>query len=194
MTTTRVPGSKHSRHPAGRGPGARLWLLALALALAMVALVGCRQGSYSLDFFQEMHYQQSYRNQEPPRLSPPEGSVPITGKPVVLSREETAALDNPIPLSPKVLEQGARLYQVNCSICHGAQGRGDGRVGDSLVQSGYTRPPDLAASTTVQRTDGGIFEIITNGVFVMPTFRNLLSEEERWVLVHYIRSTLQGRQ
>ncbi|MFN8532822.1 MAG: hypothetical protein U0556_04675 [Dehalococcoidia bacterium] len=36
-------------------------------------------GQYPFDIFPEMHYQQTYRAQEPRRLYPPDGSVPVTG-------------------------------------------------------------------------------------------------------------------
>ena len=39
-------------------------------------------GSNKVQIFTEMHYQQSYRSQEGPRLDPPESAVPITGKEV----------------------------------------------------------------------------------------------------------------
>ncbi|SVA68605.1 uncharacterized protein METZ01_LOCUS121459, partial [marine metagenome] len=37
----------------------------------------CAQGTYPVDFFPEMHYQDSYHSQQPPRLDIPIGSVPI---------------------------------------------------------------------------------------------------------------------
>ena len=52
--------------------------------------------------------------------------------------------------------------------------------------------PDLTAEATVEKSDGDIYGILTNGVLVMPTFKNLLSAEDRWLLVDYVRD-LQGR-
>ena len=56
----------------------------------------------------------------------------------------------------------------------------------------YVPVPDLTAETTVEKSDGDIYGILTNGVLVMPTFKNLLSAEDRWLLVDYVRE-LQGR-
>ena len=58
--------------------GRLLPLVGLAIVAGMLA-VGCSQGSYPLDIFYEMHYQPSYKVQEPPRLSPPASAVPWYG-------------------------------------------------------------------------------------------------------------------
>jgi mono/diheme cytochrome c family protein len=152
-------------------------------------------GPYPLDIFYEMHYSLSQRSQEPPRLYPPAGAVPVQGAELLryptLEEYKDVAMPQVILQDPQALARGQALYQVNCSMCHGLQGKGDGKVKDFLVKV-YGSPPDLTAPQTAQRTDGDIFGIVTNGVFVMPTFKNLLSEEERWQVIRYLR-TLQGR-
>ena len=50
-----------------------------ALSVLIVSMLGCSTGTYPIDIFPEMHYQQSYKIQEPPSLSAPPGSVPISG-------------------------------------------------------------------------------------------------------------------
>ena len=64
-------------------------LVAVCVAASVLAMA-CANGTYPLDFFYEMHYQQSYQSHEPPRLSAPEGAVPITGRPLF-------GTENPIP-------------------------------------------------------------------------------------------------
>jgi mono/diheme cytochrome c family protein len=48
--------------------------------------------------------------------------------------------------------------------------------------------PEAQAATT----DGGIFWKLTTGREPMPPFGKKLSERERWVLVHYVRSLKVG--
>ena len=170
----------------------RAWVGAL-LVLGMLFLVtaACSQGAYPVDFFPEMHYSQAQRAQEPVRLLPPEGSVPQQGAELSYTSDQYRELVNPVPVTEAGLERGATLYQVNCSMCHGSQAKGDGTVGDFLVANGYGRPPNLTASPTTERTDGEIFGIITNGIFVMPRFKNLLSEEERWLVINHLRTLHQ---
>ena len=163
-------------------------------AVAIVALVvtGCTKGTYQVDIFPEMHYQQSYRGQEPPRIMPNPDAVPITGKEVQFASAQAAQVaPNPLPASREVLERGSEVYRINCSMCHGVTAQGEGPVGDVLVRNNYLRPPNLMAHATQSKTDGDIFYIVTNGIFVMPEFKNLLSEDDRWSVVHYLRFLAQ---
>lgn len=99
------------------------------------------------------------------------------------------ARENPISSSPEVLEQGRELYQKNCLTCHGPTGRGDGPAAPFIDR----RPADLSSPALQQRlTDGEIFWKVTEGRKPMPTFRRKLTEEERWKLVHYVRSLRAG--
>ena len=53
-------------------------------------------GSHAVLVFSEMHYSDSYRVQEVPRLLPPEGSVPVTGgEGKILDLDELKGLDIP---------------------------------------------------------------------------------------------------
>jgi len=159
-------------------------LLAAALGLVVAA---CSKGTYAVDIFPEQHYQQSLKKQEPPRIDPPEGAVPITGREVPLDFATADNTSNPLPRTREVLQQGAELYRVNCSMCHGPEGQGDGAVGDILVRDGYSRPPNLLADATQNRSDGSIFWVLSNGVVVMPNFSLLVDAEDRWSIVHYLR-------
>ena len=67
------------------------------------------------------------------------------------------------------------------------EGAGDGRVSAFLQAYNYVPVPDLTAEATVERTDGDIYGILSDGILVMPSFKNLLSAEDRWLLVDYVR-------
>ena len=96
--------------PEGRRRGLKGWLFGAALLFGLL-LAGCSQGSYPVDIFYEQHYQQSYRSQEPPRLSGVAGAVAFY----------------PPPAS-SVTNSGAELFLVNCQMCHGADAKGTGPV------------------------------------------------------------------
>ena len=170
-----------------------LGLLALAVGACSRASYPQRVGAYPFDIFYEMHYSPSWRAQQPDRLAPPLGAVPVQGSEVRYSIEQSKPLAMPeaVRQDPKALQRGQALFQINCSQCHGPKGKGDGPV-QPFLKAVYGSPPNLTALTTVQRTDGEIFGIVTNGIYVMPTFRNLLTEEQRWQVVRYLR-TLQGQ-
>ena len=186
------------------------------ILLTGCANAGTSRGSYPLDWFTEMHYHASFKIQEPPSLSAPTEGVPTTAgrgvdyvrdlsvpSPVEVSysTEEARELQNPVPKIDVAL--GGQVFQVNCAVCHGAAGVGDGPMREKLAEAGYGgKIADLTASgPTVAKPDGEVYQIITKGFagayglpaerFVMPPFGKLLTSEERWALVHYIR-LLQG--
>ncbi|MBI4301014.1 MAG: cytochrome c [Chloroflexi bacterium] len=165
----------------------RVILLIVALG-AMGAASACSRGAYPVDVFPEMHYQPSFRSYEPPRLEPPGEAVPITGKEVAYSFPEAADLSNPVAKTPETLDRGTQIYQLNCAVCHGASGRGNGVVMEPLVQGGGTAPVDFASQRVRSRRDGELYWILTNGLGYMPPFGRLLTPQERWHLVIFIRS------
>jgi len=170
--------------------------LIVLMLLSTLIITGCftRTGAHKVQIFTEMHYSQSYRSQEIPRLLPPEGAIPINGKGIKYSPNEAKELSNPLPKNSNVLSQGAELYRVNCSTCHANDGKGNGPMAEFLRKWNYSNPADLTASTTRNRTDGDIFSVINftifgrSGISPMPEFSKLLDQDEIWSLVHYIRT------
>ena len=194
--------------PTGRpfAPGRAAARRGVVFALTAIALLllasGClaKSGSYApIDWAAEMHYTQTYRPQEPPRLDSPPGAVPFkfAGDERTLTRAphvdpaDFTSLVNPRAgeAAPGTAgyDQAVELYRWNCSHCHGMDGQGDGRVNEFLTAYSYVPVPNLADDATVEKTDGDIYGILTDGVLVMPAFRNLLSAEDRWLLVDYVR-------
>ncbi len=66
--------------------------------------------------------------------------------------------------------------------CHGNPGKGNS------LRTLKPIPPYLAGPVTQHRTDGDLFYIITTGRMIMPSFKNVFSEDERWKLIAFIRS------
>ncbi|MBI2856123.1 MAG: cytochrome c [Chloroflexi bacterium] len=177
----------------------------LAAVLLGIAAIGCvpfARGAYQVDIFGEMHYTQAYRSQEPPRLYPPLGAVPFAPL-------GTASLvvGDPVPLArtPDTIAKGEYLFGVNCVVCHGAGGQGNGPMRDFLLKWGGLPPANIVAASAGS-TDQEIFSFISEGgragffagqvgvesPSTMPLFKKLLTEEERWMLVHYVRE-IQGQ-
>ena len=99
--------------------------------------------------------------------------------------------------------QAAEIFRVNCMVCHGEQMTGEGPMGMMMKEKGMSPvPANLMLPLTQESTDGELFAFITHGgrqgylaiergresTSPMPAFRNLLSEEERWTLVQYLRT------
>src|SRR5438552_8184154 len=96
-----------------------------------------------------MHYQPSQRYLEPDRLAPPADAVAVTGRAAFVPFAQASSLQNPVRRSPETQQQGRNLFKVNCSMCHGQQGRGDGyvaaRFAEATAYSAVT-PVDLTGA------------------------------------------------
>lgn len=100
--------------------------------------------------------------------------------------DSMSALKNPTPASPASLLNGRKLYQINCSPCHGVAGKGDGPVGK------YGLPaPSLLTDQAKGRSDGYLWGMIRNGRGAMPTY-NRIEEMDRWDVVNYVRGLQAG--
>lgn len=180
----------------GRGQVARIskgcWF---ALLLSAVALLtgGCYgSGVYPVDFYYEMHYQPVHKFGEPDRLAPNPEAVPVSGKELPVTLETAKNIANPIQRTPQVAARAQEVYRVNCSMCHGQAGKGDGILQAYFKAANQRLPADYTTDAVKARTDGELFAIITNGLGQMPAFKDLLPYEDRWALVYQIR-TFQGR-
>ena len=95
----------------------------------------------------------------------------------------SAFLRNPIPRSAESIARGRELFEKDCAVCHGAEGRGDG------VAALPERPDDLSRlAPPPVFPDGVVAYRIINGVNMMPAFKSVLSENEIWDLLNFIRS------
>jgi mono/diheme cytochrome c family protein len=128
----------------------------------------------------------------------PQMSVPVTGtfaagfqvsyRPFPQTVDSMSGIQNPTPASDSSLANGRKYYQINCAVCHGDQGMGNGpatRYGMPGISIGANSP---AANV---RTDGYIFGMIRNGRGLMPSY-DRIEEMDRWDVVNYLRG-LQGK-
>ena len=99
---------------------------------------------------------------------------------------DAIALKNPLGASigSADVAAGHELYQKNCEVCHGYDGRGQTASGRGL----YPPPVDLRGDSTAQRTDGALFYLIRNGIrnTGMPGWQ--LADQQTWQLVVFIRN------
>ncbi|HRD39374.1 MAG TPA: cytochrome c [Bacteroidia bacterium] len=95
-------------------------------------------------------------------------------------------LKNPIALNEKVMLEAEALYGKYCLHCHGVSGAGDGKVSDKLPGA-----PPAYNGALKNLSEGKIFHSITYGKGLMGNHANILSQDERWKLVHYVQR-LQG--
>jgi mono/diheme cytochrome c family protein len=97
-------------------------------------------------------------------------------------------LTNPIPATPELLAEGKRLYETYCLVCHGSSGAGDGPIIPK-----FPNPPGFKSKQTRKLNDGEIFHTITLGRKKMAGHGGLLTWDERWKVIHYLRSLQQEK-
>lgn len=96
-------------------------------------------------------------------------------------------LQNPYHTTPQTLEEGKALFETYCLVCHGAQGKGDGPISSKIPT-----PPSYVSERLLQFPPGRVFHVITLGTGKMPSYSAQLSADERWKVVTYVHTVLQG--
>ena len=94
-------------------------------------------------------------------------------------------LHNPITPSTENIRRGMEHFADHCATCHSNDGGGQTVFGKGL----YPKPPDLRAAGTQNKSDGGLYYTIENGVRLsgMPAFSEIHTSEQTWRLVLFIR-------
>ena len=108
-------------------------------------------------------------------------AISILGDVAVAFRE----VKNPTTDFDSSIKRGEGMFIKNCSKCHGLNGNGYG-----VVAHGFTTFPRQLWiwNNTGPETDGYLFWFITNGRSDMPPWGLILSENERWDLINYIKT------
>lgn len=80
---------------------------------------------------------------------------------------------------------GEELYAQHCRSCHGKEGYGDGSKAKELE----TEMRDLTSEEVQAQNDGEMYYKSIIGRDEMPNFeKKIKSEEDRWMVVNYMRS------
>lgn len=98
--------------------------------------------------------------------------------------KEADQLKNAFVGKEDAIKKGKKLYAQNCTICHGNKGKGDGMAGAALKP----KPANFTLESVQSQTDGAIFWKMSEGRSPMAAYKGILSEEQRWQLVAYIRT------
>ena len=93
-------------------------------------------------------------------------------------------LANPSPATADKVNGGKALYQTYCTPCHGTKGKGDGPAAAALTP----KPADHTSQALSKETDGSLFYKISEGRTPMPKYKEALKDNQRWMLVDYIRT------
>ena len=93
---------------------------------------------------------------------------------------------NPLAPTHENIQAGQQAFGVYCVVCHGRDGQNTGVPFADKISPPI---PSLAGKDVQSYTDGQLKWIIDNGIFPsgMPASKGILSDEEMWQIVLYIR-------
>jgi mono/diheme cytochrome c family protein len=98
--------------------------------------------------------------------------------------EDVSKLQNPFPPTADSVALGEIAYGATCSSCHGIDGFGGGPLAGALASP----PADLTVHVPLH-LDGDLFSFMRDGISGTPmkSLSDVLSEDEMWHLVNFIR-------
>lgn len=178
---------------------------AAAVAAAVVAVTACTDlGGYDLDVASgKVPAFSTMRNDVAPDpyqmlREPVPGTVPSRNPmgdvpaPYTQAQLDSIAplLTNPLQPTAQVLARGQQVYAANCTVCHGAQGEGNGPVVNAATKFPFA--PALNTPAAQARSDGYLYAVVDVGRNFMPPYGSRITNADRWAVVTYVRH-LQGR-
>ena len=110
----------------------------------------------------------------------PEWQVSYAQMPATI--DSMSSLANPVAADLASVQRGRRYYQINCAVCHGRAGLGDG----TATKLGMV-PMPLTSDRAKAYTDGYLWGMMRNGRGLMPS-ANRIEEMDRWDVVNYVRA------
>jgi len=90
-----------------------------------------------------------------------------------------------VTIDEEFLERGKQRYQINCVVCHGESGNGQG-----IVSKYWAIPPsaNLIDPRVTSLPDGQIFWTITHGKGLMGPYNGTINVRDRWAITAYVRA------
>ncbi len=88
------------------------------------------------------------------------------------------------------IRRGQMQFNIYCALCHGKAGYGDGPVWRRVdeLKEPWVQPTSIHSDVVRTRTEGHLFNTITNGIRNMPGYGHQISIKDRWAIVAYMRA------
>jgi mono/diheme cytochrome c family protein len=104
------------------------------------------------------------------------------------TRAMAEIIQNPYPITGSALTKGKALYNIYCGICHGEKADGAGYLVRDNGGKYPVQPANLISDEFIAASNGRFYHGIIYGKNLMSGYSDKLSYEERWMVIHYIRS------
>src|SRR5215510_14855372 len=83
-----------------------------------------------------------------------------------------------------ILDRGESRFNITCLPCHGKLGDGNGMV----ALRGFRHPPTYHQDRLRNAPTSHFFDVMTNGFGAMPSYAEVVTPEDRWKIIVYIRA------
>ncbi|MEE9439629.1 MAG: cytochrome c [Saprospiraceae bacterium] len=109
------------------------------------------------------------------------------------SRAMVELVNNPLPITASGLKEGKELYNLYCSTCHGPKGDGNGYLVRDDGGVYPVSPANFMLDEHITASNGRFYHAIMHGKNMMGGYADKVTYNERWNIIHYIRS-LQAKE
>ena len=96
----------------------------------------------------------------------------------------------PLEVTPTLMRRGEERFNINCTVCHGPLGAGDGIV----KQYGLATVVTLQDDRIRNMSDGEIFDTITHGKNTMMAYGPRVTVQDRWAIISYLRALQRSQR
>ena len=96
---------------------------------------------------------------------------------------------NALVVDDGLLARGEARYAIFCTPCHATNGTGQG----ILTTRGSVPVPAFTEERLLTLADGELFDTITNGKGLMPSYGYPIPVDDRWAIVAWVRRMQQDR-
>ena len=173
------------------------WLLVFACVLA----AGCTRGSTSrrppIHLNPNMDDQPKAQAQEASAFfadgkamrSPVPGTVArgdLQADPAVatgLGPDGQPVATSPVPVDEHLLARGAQRYHIYCEPCHAGSGNGK----SMLRERAGVATADLLQPRLLEAPDGYLFDVVSHGFGLMPSYAYQIPVADRWAIIAQVR-------
>lgn len=125
------------------------------------------------------------------RVGPPNSNTAYTDEEIVAiaalgpGLPDIVPVSNPVAVTEESVMSGKSLFEEHCTTCHGLNGNGQGPAAHGIM----TFPRQLWVwNNAPASADDYLYWFITNGRNEMPPWGVILSENDRWDVINYIKT------
>ncbi len=90
----------------------------------------------------------------------------------------------PFKVTKEVLDRGESRFNITCLPCHGKLGDGKGMI----ALRGFRHPPTYHQDRLRNAPTSHFYDVMTNGFGAMPSYAEVVTPEDRWKIIAYIRA------